>query len=927
MGSLVERGREVERLTRLATAARAGEARVVLIEGAPGVGKTRLLNALREQAAADGMRVLSARCSELERLFSFGVVRQWFEGALAAPGLRAQALSGAAAPAETLFGGAPDSAAADVSFTTLHALYWLLLNLAEERPLLLAIDDLQWCDRASLRFLAYLAARLDGQPVLLAATLRSGEAGSDPVLLGEISAAPAAEAIRPAPLSAAAVAAVVRERLGADADAPFCVACHRATGGNPLLLGQLLSALAAEGLAPRAAEAARVSEIGSQAIARTVQGRLARLPDDAAAVARAVAILGDGAELATIVAFSGRSEQAVAEAAGTLAKAEILTDRLPLAFVHPLVRDAVHQQLSLSERGLEHARAAAVMADQGASAEQVAAQLLMTARRGEEWVVERLRAAAAAAVAEGSADAAVSYLRRALEEPPLAAERPQLLLELGMAEALTSGPEAVAHLREALAGLDDEAVHAAAAPVLAQSLIFTGAPREAAAYAREAAAAQRGDVREVIEAIELGTTMFGVAEPEMVARLRSYRSRTFGPGPGAKMLAALTAWEWALTGGGAEECVALAREALADDTIVAADNGFLTVPAIGILFMADRDEALGHWERLLADSHRAGSLFAISCVHLWSGITQLRRGELVEAEELVAIGRGELQLWGELPVDGAYFSSQIGLARLERGDVTGARAELGPRPDRRYDAYDAGHLWLRTDVEVLLAEGRFAEALERSREYGEAVGRYVNPAWVPWRSLQALALDRLGHADEALALAREELTHARAWGAAGTVGRSLRIVGHLQRGDGQETLEEAVTLLEGSPARLELAKALLALGSLHRRERRPSDAREPLRRALELAERCGAAGVAAEARTELHAAGSRPRTAARGGPEALTASERRVAELAADGLTNRDIAQQLFVTPKTVEVHLSAAYRKLGIGSRRELAGVLAPAA
>ncbi len=162
------------------------------------------------------------------------------------------------------------------------------------------------------------------------------------------------------------------------------------------------------------------------------------------------------------------------------------------------MRDAVHQQLSLSERGLEHARAAAVMAEQGASAEQVAAQLLMTARRGEAWVVERLRAAAAAAVAEGAADAAVSYLRRALEEPPPAEQRPQLLLELGMAEALTSGPEAVAHLREALTALDDDAVHAAAAPVLAQSLIFTGAPREAAAYAREAAAGQerrraRGD--------------------------------------------------------------------------------------------------------------------------------------------------------------------------------------------------------------------------------------------------------------------------------------------------------------------------------------------------------------------------------------------------------------------------------------------------
>ncbi len=360
----VERESEVERLTRLATAARAGEARVVLVEGAPGVGKTRLLNALREQAAADGMLVLSARSSELERLFSFGVVRQWFEGVLAAPGERAKALAGAAAPAETLFGGAPDSGAADVSFTTLHALYWLVLNLAEQRPLVLALDDLQWCDRASLRFLAYLAARLDGQPVLVAATLRSGEQGSDPVLLGELSAAPATEAIRPAPLSPAAVGEVVRERLGGGADAAFCAACHEATGGNPLLLGQLLSALAAEALAPRVENVGRVNEIGSQAIARTVQARLARMPQDAAVVARAVAILGDGAELATITAFAGRSEQAVAEAAGVLAKAEILTDRLPLAFVHPLVRDAVHQQLSLTERGLEHARAAAVMVEQ-----------------------------------------------------------------------------------------------------------------------------------------------------------------------------------------------------------------------------------------------------------------------------------------------------------------------------------------------------------------------------------------------------------------------------------------------------------------------------------------------------------------------------------------------------------------------------------
>ncbi len=225
-----------------------------------------------------------------------------------------------------------------------------------ERPLLLAIDDLQWCDRASLRFIAYLAARLDGQPVLLAATLRSGEHGSDPVLLGEISEAPATESVRPAPLSAAAVAGVVRERLGDDADDAFAAACHEATGGNPLLLGQLLSALAAEALAPRAGNVGRVSEIGSQAIARTVQGRLARMPGDAAAVARAVAILGDGAELATITAFSGLSDQAVAEAAGTLAKAEH-PDRPAAARVRPPARARRRPPAAVVDRARARARA------------------------------------------------------------------------------------------------------------------------------------------------------------------------------------------------------------------------------------------------------------------------------------------------------------------------------------------------------------------------------------------------------------------------------------------------------------------------------------------------------------------------------------------------------------------------------------------
>ncbi len=932
--SLVEREREVDALYGLVARTRAGNGGVVLIEGAPGVGKTRLLRELRARAAHQGLRVVNARGSRLEQLFSFGVVRQLFESQLASPEGRALALAGPAAPAEAAFGlpaelKPDEEPAADTSFTTLHALYWLTLNLGADQPLLVTIDDLQWCDRASLRFLAYLAGRLDGQPVLFAATVRTGDLGTDPALLAETAHAPGVESVRPAPLTPAAVTELVRERLGADAEEGFAQACHAATGGNPLLLGQLLSALEVDGVAPVEASAALVRDIGSHAVARTVLLRLSRLPSAAIGVARAVAVLGDGAALSAVAALAGLGQAEAAAAAGELARAEILTSQAPVGFVHPLVRDAIYEQLSATEKEVEHARAAEVMIASGADDEHVAAHLLKMACGGQDWVVDRLVRAARDASRQGAPDGAVSYLRRALEEPAPEADRPALLLELGLAEALTSGPDAVKHLRAALATTNDPDARLGAAPVLAQSLIFTGEVEQAADFARQAAAelpAEQADMREVLEAIELGTTLFGVAEPHMIERLQAYRTRAFGPGPGAKMLAALTAWEWALTGGAADACVALAREALADDTMVAADNGFLTVPAIGVLFMADLPEASDHWDRLLAESHRCGSLFAISCVHLWNGITLLRRGELAEAEQLLRTGRSELALWGELPVDGAYFTSTIALTRLEQGDIAGARRELGARPDQRYDRHDAGHLWMRTEVELLLAEGRAEEALARTEHFGASVGRVTNPAWAPWRSLRAIALDHLGRTEEAIALADEELEHARAWGSPRTVGRSLAIAGTLRRDDGLALLEESVELLRTSGAQLELAKALAALGSLRRRMRQPTEARAPLQAALQLAERLGADGLATQARTELHATGSRPKPTALAGSDSLTASEKRVAALAAEGLTNRDIAQRLFVTPKTVEVHLSASYRKLGISSRHDLARTLATA-
>ena len=469
---LVEREREVAALAALLAAVPQGEGRVAWIEGPAGIGKSALLADARRRAAEAGATVLAARGSELEREFPFGVVRQLFEEAVADPERRELLLAGAAAPAAAVFGAL--DGAGDASFAALHGLFWVALNLAAERPLVLAIDDLHWCDRPSLRFVAYLARRLEGQPILVGATIRTGEQGTDEALLGEVAQDASTVAVRPVPLTAEAVRALVRERLGSDAEEPFCAACHQATGGNPLFVRQLLTALEADHVRPDAANAGVVLEIGPRAVSRTVLVRLARLSVDAIAVARAVAVLAESATLPTVATLADLSEARVADATGALARAEILRPETPLGFVHALVRDAVYQELPLGERELQHERAARVLLDAGAPAEHVAAHLLAAPRRGQEWVAQQLREAGRAAVARGAPESGVANLRRALEEPAPAAWRPDLLRELGLAEVLMDGRAAVGHLTEAYDTLEDPRSRALVAHALCRRAAVHG---------------------------------------------------------------------------------------------------------------------------------------------------------------------------------------------------------------------------------------------------------------------------------------------------------------------------------------------------------------------------------------------------------------------------------------------------------------------
>jgi DNA-binding NarL/FixJ family response regulator len=433
------------------------------------------------------------------------------------------------------------------------------------------------------------------------------------------------------------------------------------------------------------------------------------------------------------------------------------------------------------------------------------------------------------------------------------------------------------------------------------------------------------DLRRTLEALEAVTRFaHGVGEPEAMPNLARYlEDPPTGDGAGTKMLHAITAWWGHCTGETAAQCVPLALSAMGSGAFMRADNGLLTVSAAIVPELDDRPEGLTIWDDALADAHRRGSLFLLLTVHLWRGWTLLGRGELAEAEASILEALEEGTDWGSHEGILGYYMTALARARLERGDVAGAR-EMVDRVGAPPPHTDAYRLITLAEAEVALAEGRPDAALDAVKRAMAHNRRFVAPGWSSHHSLEARALDRLGRSDEALAVAEDGLARARTWGGRSVIAHLLRVRGTIRRDAGLEDLEEAVALLETSPARLERAKALAALGSALRRARRPTEAREPLRRALELAEVCGAAGLAEQVRAELYSTGSRPRTSALRGVAALTASERRVAALAADGHTNRDIAQELFVTPKTVELHLSNAYRKLEIRSRRELATAMA---
>ncbi|MET0864316.1 MAG: AAA family ATPase [Nakamurella sp.] len=932
-GALLERGLEVSAIAAACQGAGDGNGRVLVVAGHAGIGKSSLLLAGQHTARAAGFTVLTARASALEREFAFGVARQLFERAAAqAPHWWA----GAAQQGRAVFDDVPAATSGifeDVSQSVLHGLYWLVVNASTAGPLLLTVDDLQLCDRSSLRFLSYLSRRLDGLPVLVLAGLRTAGQPAGDAALAELIGDSATEVVEPQPLTVDAVAEVLRRRMGTVPAAAFAADCRRATGGNPLLLDELARAMQADGVRPDTASVGLIATLGPRAVSRTVLARLAHAGQHAISVAQALAVIGDWESVSMLETVTGLDAEQIELATRSLLRAEILQPGSPLGFVHPLVRDVIYRELSPVESERRHLRAAEALRTLERPVEQIAAHALALQPAGREWVVDVLREAALIAVGRGAADDALSYLRRALAEPAADEVRPRLLQELGMSESLANEPvPAVEHLRAAYELAPDPADRGEIVGVLSRMLIFTNPPDDAVDLLRKARStlpAELGDIDDALAAVELYAVHFGADDSDAGERLAAIRPPLAGSGPGAQMLAASAAWDRALTGGSAGECVDLANAALSDGVLIAADPWFMSIVAAGVLVLADEPSALSVWQQMLADGQRHGSQLTISGVRLWQGWNFLEWGTLHEAEQSLGVYAVETRRRGGQRESGiAYWAAFNARLLLDQGDLVAARLAFDAA-QRAVPGSDGDLQLRRAGIEILLGEGYWQRALDAVDRLDDVRRRNVNPAWVPSSGLRARALTGLGLHDEACEAAASGVQAARRWGAGSTIGTALRVHATALDAAGSATclelFEESVGLLAASPARLESARAEFGLGSALRRRGRSSTARPHLAQAGEQAIHCGARGLAELAATELRVAGGRPRQRAVSGIDALTPSERRAVEFAALGRTNRSIAQELYVTPKTVEVHLSSAYRKLGISSRGELAAMWPP--
>ena len=873
---IVGRAPELARIDGFLAAVADGPA-TLLLEGELGVGKTALW---REAVARSPYRVLSCRPVEAETQLAYAALGDLLaeladEELAALPGPQRHALEVALLRAEPGEHGAPQRAVA-----------LGLLAVLRARPTIVAVDDVQWLDHPSEVVLGFVARRLDGARVGLLVARRGG--GAMPLHLPETAR------VTVGPLAAAELARLVASEQGSAISRPEANRLHRLSGGNPFFALELMGC-----------------DVVPSTLRGLVENRLAALPPE-------------GREAAALAAVLSRPTTALVDAAAAPGVLEIEGGRV--RFAHPLLASIAYEQVT-DKRAL-HARAAALVDDP----EERARHLALAADAPDEDVAAALVEAARRARARGAPDAAAELLEQARRLAPgaswrIAVEAAERHLEAGDAER-------------------------------AQDLLDEVLPEVPAGSERAYALARLGWVRAHREGFRAAYEVFrrALAEPDIDAALRieietglSWCTQSVDTVSAAQVHA--------------RTALALAED-LGDPTLLAralSHVAFLESlsgagMAMGLIERALELPSEPGWTQILGrpDWIHAMLLF-------WDGRLEQARDRLAalhaEALErgdehslpfvLFQLARAELLLgdWAAAErhaaeclesVDqsgqageGPYALTIVALIAAHRGEVDRAREliERGLDLAERHGVRPAALELLATRGFLELSLGEPADATFDEVRAGVEASGLREPALFRWQADAIEAYVLAGRGDDARAVAAG-LDRTRPWvrsvearcdALVGESGGAARNGGAAGGDDAVAAAGDGVAAAGGQP--FERARLLLVLGARERRSRKWGAARTALQEALDGFEALGAPLWAGRARAELARVGGRAPA-----DGALTPTEQRVAELIAAGRTYQEAADELFISPKTVQWNLSKVYKKLGIKSRAELPGVINPA-
>ncbi|MBO3742249.1 ATP-binding protein [Actinoplanes flavus] len=918
---LFERDRELAAIAdHLADCAR-GHGSVLLVEAVAGQGKTAVVAAALDQATSSGVRVLSVRACHLEAATPFDLMRRLLGPLVDGLG-GPDRLRGAGAFAQPLFvPGAPLVPGVD------YGCQALLAARSADSPLLVAVDDAHWADPDSLRVLADLAEDLRDEPIMLMIAARPGASRVAQPLLARLAISESSTVLRLTPLTECGVHAVLRAAFRQEPDPALTRVCADASGGNAFYLREMIRPLLAAGAAPDCTASGQIESDGPASLARTVRVRLAELGTDGTRLAYAAATLGDEAALEHTADVAGLTRDAAGYEAARLVAAAILASAEPVVFPHPLVRAAVEHTAEPGVIAALHARAVDVLRAAGAPVRHLVQHLLEAPPTASAQVCRLLLSEACNDLQVGSAVVAHRLLRRALAEPPPAELRPVVLLELARAE------RAVGDLRPAREHLTTvvesapRALAVAAIWELLEVLFALDDPAAVVLLHRTAVAAEPyGDTPEEVRlrALLLGHAATGLLAdpPQRLVQLELDR------------LPVRTAEDRLLL-----VCAAVhrraARESPADDhvrhlrravTDLATDRPLTDREVLAALEAAAylaADEAMDEADEILRQLQPHVARLRGMAPELqaeWNNriiLNAVRRGRFEEATALLA-GADDFAERHHLAVYTSMGHYARGCIALDRGAYPEAGSLLlrGPR----------GHGTFAALGELL--SGRPAAALALLAEAGHAAEPdapihdaeiLFEPHLVASHAYSALDQPVLARAE-----AERELAVRRLHGPPFRLALALRRRARFLPAREALALHAEAAEVCAVTARLPvLARVKAGHGAALRRCSRLVEARAELSSALDLADRMGLTRLREQVTQELRLAGGRVRRARTTGAEALTAMQRKAAELAAQGLSNRQIADELYLTVKTVESHLNAAFRKLAIAGRDALRDAL----